>query len=126
MLTAVTEVAADGETPAALLADSAAHYIAANDAACALTGRSREELLSLSVWDLTPQIAVAEGREAWARFVESGNLSGAYVLKTPSGRRDPGSLRLVRQHPARLPSLSPAVSSAGAGRRRRAPITHPF
>ena len=85
VLTAVTEVSKEGETPAALLADSTAHYIAANDAACALTGRSREELLSLSVWDLTPQVGVADGREAWARFVESGALAGAYVLKTPAG-----------------------------------------
>lgn len=86
VLTALNEVAgADGDTPAALLTDSAAHYIAANDAACVLTGRSREELLSLSVWDLTPQIRVAEGRQAWARLVEAGALSGAYVLKTASG-----------------------------------------
>lgn len=87
VLAAINEVAAaDGDAPAALLADSAAHYIAANDAACALTGRSREELLSLSVWDLTPQVRVSEGQQAWARLVESGSLSGAYVLKTPSGR----------------------------------------
>ena len=84
VLAAVTEVA-DGEPTAALLADSAAHYIAVNDAACRLTGRSREELLSLSVWDLTPQLAVPDGRQAWARFVETGALSGAYVLRTPSG-----------------------------------------
>ncbi|HEX6589395.1 MAG TPA: PAS domain S-box protein, partial [Longimicrobiales bacterium] len=36
------------------LADNTAHYIAVNDAACRLTGRSREELLSLHVSDLTP------------------------------------------------------------------------
>lgn len=86
VLVALNEVsAADGDTPAALLTDSSAHYIAANDAACALTGRSREELLSLSVWDLTPQLRGVEGRQAWATQVESGALSGAYVLKTPSG-----------------------------------------
>jgi DNA-binding response OmpR family regulator len=85
VLTAVTELSADGEAPAALIADTAAHYIAANDAACALTGRTREELLSLSVWDLTPHASVADGRKAWAQFVETGTLSGAYVLRTPSG-----------------------------------------
>ena len=85
VLTAVTELSADGDAPAALLADSAAHYIAANDAACQLTGRTREELLSLSVWDLTPQASVAATRQAWARFVETGTSSGAYVLLTPSG-----------------------------------------
>jgi two-component system, OmpR family, response regulator len=53
ILDAVNEIAADGDTPAALL-DNASHYVAANDAACALTGRSREELLSLHVWDFKP------------------------------------------------------------------------
>lgn len=54
ILDAVNEVAADGDTPAALLADHGSHYVAANDAACALTGRSREELLSLHVSDFKP------------------------------------------------------------------------
>jgi PAS domain-containing protein len=85
VLTAVNEVATDGETPAALVADSSAQYIAANDAACVLTGRSREELLSLHVWDLTPRQAILEGQQAWARFVESGMQSGAYVLRSASG-----------------------------------------
>ena len=71
--------------PAALLADSAAHYIGANDAACVLTGRSREELLSLRVWDLTPEISVPQGKAQWAQFVSAGSLSGAYRLNGPSG-----------------------------------------
>lgn len=87
VLTAVEEVALGGDMPAALLADSTAHYIAANDVACALTGRSREELLTMNVWDLTPAGRVDDGQEQWARFVESGTLSGAYVLQTPSGGR---------------------------------------
>ena len=87
ILDLVNEVAADGDAPAALLADDTAQYIAVNDAACALTGRSREELLSLHVWDLTPQRALADGRQAWTRFVESGSQqSGAYVLANPSGQ----------------------------------------
>ena len=74
-----------GETPAALLADSAAQYIDANDAACALTGRSRAELLSMHVWDLSPQPDVSDSQAAWARFVESGAQSGAYVLRNAAG-----------------------------------------
>lgn len=116
VLTTVSEVAAaDGDTPAALLTDSAAHYIAANDAACALTGRSREELLSLSVWDLTPQIRVAEGRQAWTRLVESGALSGAYLLKTASGgeiqaRFASAANVLPGCHLSLLQSVPPALS----------------
>jgi DNA-binding response OmpR family regulator len=60
ILEALNEVAAGGDAPAALLADSAAHCVAVNDAACALTGRSREELLSLQVSDVTsPRTLVA-------------------------------------------------------------------
>jgi DNA-binding response OmpR family regulator len=119
VLAAVTEVAADGEMPAALLADSAAHYIAANDAACTLTGRTREDLLSMSVWDLTPQIDVAVGRQAWARFVESGALSGAYVLTTPSGdevqaRFAASAHVLPGCHLSLLQSVPPALSGDDA------------
>lgn len=85
ILELVSEVAADGDTPAALVADDAAHYIGVNDAACALTGRSREELLSLHVWDLTPPRVLADGRKAWSQFVRAGTQSGAYVLTKPSG-----------------------------------------
>jgi len=87
VLDALREVVTDDEMPAALLTDDAAHYIAANDAACTLTERSRDELLSLHVWDLTPKEAVDGSREAWARFVESGALSGAYLLTVPSGKQ---------------------------------------
>jgi PAS domain-containing protein len=83
MLAVVDVVGASA--PAALLADSAAHYIGVNDAACALTGRSREELLSLRVWDLTPEISVPQGKAQWAQFVSAGSLSGAYRLNGPSG-----------------------------------------
>jgi CheY-like chemotaxis protein len=71
--------------PAALLADSDAHYIGANDAACALTGRSHRELLSLSVWDLTPEVGRNDGRQRWTRFVRAGSLAGAYQLQGPGG-----------------------------------------
>jgi CheY-like chemotaxis protein len=84
VMAAVSEVI-DDKTLAALLANSSARYIGANDAACALTGRSREELLSLSVWDLTPQFGVATGRRQWAHFVKAGQLAGAYQLHGPQG-----------------------------------------
>ena len=87
VLEALREVATGDDMPAALLADNRAQYIAVNDAACALTERTREELLSLHVWDLTPKDAVADGRQAWARFVESGTLAGPYVLTAPSGKQ---------------------------------------
>ena len=114
ILTAVTEVAPNGDAPAALLADTAAQYIAVNDAACTLTGRSREELLSLHVWDLTPDDAVAEGRLQWARFVESGALAGAYVLRTANGNvpaRFAASAHVLPDcHLSLIQSLPPALA----------------
>jgi DNA-binding response OmpR family regulator len=72
VLEVVNEVTADEDTLAALLADNTAHFIAVNDAACRLTGRSREELLSLQVGDLTPPRAAVA---ASADILPGWNLS---------------------------------------------------
>ena len=85
VLEAVDAIVGGSEAPAALLADGTARYIGVNDAACELTGRSRDQLLELTVWDLTPRLAVAEGQRQWAHFVERGTLSGDYRLWTPDG-----------------------------------------
>ena len=85
VMAALEDVAEGEEPPAALLADGSAHYIEVNEAACSLTGRSREELLALSVWDLTPEVALAEGRRLWNQFVAGGTLTGPYRLRTPAG-----------------------------------------
>jgi CheY-like chemotaxis protein len=84
VLSAVTEVGGQ-PPPAALLADSTARYIGVNDAACSLTGRSRDELLSLCVWDLTPEVDLAQGKVRWAQFVSEGGMSGACTLQGPTG-----------------------------------------
>lgn len=73
-------------TPAALVADSSARFIEMNDAACALTGRSREELLSLHVWDLQAEPG-AGARKDWEQFVTLGSMAGAYELLGPAGTR---------------------------------------
>ncbi len=82
---AAVEQATAARTPAALLADSGACYIDANPEACALTGRSRDELLSLHVWDLTSQIAADAVRQQWEQFVRSGAQAGAYSIQGPAG-----------------------------------------
>lgn len=84
VMSAVSDIAEE-PMPAALLANTAARYIAANDAACVLIGRSREELLTLSVWDLTPAASIDASRRQWEAFVSGGMLSGAYNLSGPSG-----------------------------------------
>jgi CheY-like chemotaxis protein len=85
VLSAVMEVGGQPQ-PAALLADSTARYIGVNDAACTLTGRSRDELLSLRVWDLTPDVNLSQGKVQWEQFVSAGAMSGAYTLQSPAGK----------------------------------------
>jgi len=73
--------------PAAILvANDRGRYIDANARAAALTGYSREELLKLSVWDLTPPLRQGLGRRLWREFLQRGRMSGEYRLRRKSGR----------------------------------------
>ena len=87
----------DGEDPSAalpvligrtttpmLLADDQRRLVEANEAACALTGRSRDELLRLRVDDLVS----AEGiGELWQAFLREGEQAGRISLTTKRGDR---------------------------------------
>jgi len=83
----------ESQTAAAcvLAADDQARLVAASDAALALIGYPRAELLASTVWDLTPPDDLANGRATWQRFLEAGEFDGFYRLK----RKD-GSLVWVR------------------------------
>lgn len=76
---------------AALVADDAGYYVAANAAALALTGYTREDLLKRSVADLTaaPDADVAD--RLWNSFVRADHQRGGYAL-----RRQDGSTVYVR------------------------------
>jgi PAS domain S-box-containing protein len=76
----------DHALDAILFADDEARYADANPAACALTGYSREELLGLSVWDLTPGPERDHGRELWRTFLADGHQHGEYSLACKDGR----------------------------------------
>jgi PAS domain S-box-containing protein len=52
----------------------------ANDAACTLTGYSRDELRELTVLELTPT-AQTEAAQLWDEFRESGVQHGRYDLR---------------------------------------------
>jgi PAS domain S-box-containing protein len=68
-----------------LVADADARYVAANTAALRLTGYTREELLALTVWDLTAPSHLADGQAAWRRFLNEGQFDGLYRLKRKDG-----------------------------------------
>ena len=70
---------------AALVADDAGYYVAANAPALALTGFSRDELLKRSVADLTaPDDAPVEER-LWNSFLRSDHQRGSYALLRKDG-----------------------------------------
>src|SRR2546423_1871459 len=56
----------------ALMANSPGRYILANNRAAVLTGYADDELLRLSVWDLTATNNQADGRRRWQEFVKRG------------------------------------------------------
>jgi PAS domain S-box-containing protein len=70
---------------ALLVVNNHARYIDANRAATILTGYSRQELLRLSVWDLTPPAERTGGQAQWRSFLRRGELSGTYRLQTKTG-----------------------------------------
>ena len=70
---------------ATMVADDEGRYVAVNDAACRLLGYSRQELLALSVWDLTPDPHEVEGLILWKEFIEVGAQAGVYWLARKDG-----------------------------------------
>jgi PAS domain S-box-containing protein len=61
------------------VADEEGRYVAVNQAACALLGYTREELLELRVSD------VAEASGKWEEMRRQGNLSGVSTLTRKDG-----------------------------------------
>ena len=69
--------------PAAVfVADERGRYVAVNQAACALVGYSREELLTMRVTDL---IAPEKAAGPWGEMVANGTQRGRSMLKRKDG-----------------------------------------
>lgn len=68
-----------------LLAGDDACYVDANPAACELLGFDRDELLAISVWDLTPELNRDTGQALWEDFLASGKQNGEYVVMRKDG-----------------------------------------
>ncbi len=75
----------DNTQDAILLADDEARYVDANPAACALLGYKRDELLQMTVWDITPPTNRDLGREQWRAFIAAGRQAGEYTLNRRDG-----------------------------------------
>jgi PAS domain S-box-containing protein len=68
-----------------LVADDRGRFVEVNEEAVRFLGYSREELLSLSVWDLTPPPADLTGLALWQDFIRTGKQEGQYEVVTKRG-----------------------------------------
>jgi PAS domain S-box-containing protein len=76
---------------AAVVVDDAGYYIGANEAASRLTGYSLDELLDLSIPDLTAPADAAPGARLWNSFVRSDYQRGTFIIR----RKDGTAIRVV-------------------------------
>ena len=89
-----------------LLMDDAGHFVDANPSMCQLLGYSREELLKLSVWDITTAPDRERIPDLMASFLSAGTQSGEYTLLCKDGTTRVADYRAVANM---LPGLHLAV-----------------
>jgi PAS domain S-box-containing protein len=70
---------------AAVVADDGGWVIAANEAACRLTAYALDELLELSVPDLTAPADAKPGERLWNSFVRSDYQRGTFTIRRKDG-----------------------------------------
>lgn len=66
---------------AVLIADDSRHYVDANDAACALLGLTREELLQRRIDEVLPTAPDADVEDMWRRFLAEGVQHGQFSIE---------------------------------------------
>jgi PAS domain S-box-containing protein len=91
---------------AILVANNGARYVEANGIACSLTGYSRVELLTKSVWDVTPTPSRETGRALWRQFLANGLFDGPYTIT----RKDGG---LLSVHAVAVANVVPGLHVSG-------------
>ena len=102
---------------AALVADDGGYYVAANEAALALTGFSREELLERSVSDLTAAGDAAVERAPLEFVRQIGSPAGLVFAAAEGWLHRARALRRVCQRCSRRPRVVPDTSRAARGTR---------
>jgi PAS domain S-box-containing protein len=70
---------------AILFMDDDGRCVDANPAACALLDSSREQLIQMTIWDITPPPNLELGRKQWRAFLDSGRQAGEYTLSRRNG-----------------------------------------
>jgi len=98
---AVFELAAEG----IILFSTEGRYVDVNPAFCTITGYSREELLDMSVGQLTRPQEIEELREIYAHFIAGEQLTGSHTFV----RKDGDMVRIEYQG---VPHIMPDVHLA--------------
>lgn len=80
---------------AILLADDGGRYLDANPSACNLLGYTRQEMLNLSITDITPEPYRHLVPQAWSEFLALGSMSGEYSVRHRQGTQIPVEFRAV-------------------------------
>ena len=75
----------DSALSSVMLANDEAKCMAANAAACRLTGYSETEMLTRSVWDFAPLDVIEEARMLWGRFLVNGECAGDFLMVQKDG-----------------------------------------
>ena len=70
---------------AVLLADNTGRFIGANPAASELTGFSRRELLTFSMFDITPPLDEKDVALLWRAFLVTGRQDGDIAIRRRDG-----------------------------------------
>jgi len=84
---AETVLASVANAPSAvLIADDDGRLLDANAAASLLTGYTRDELRSMSLWELTPAPEQQVGHDRWNAFLRERRSEGVYHLRRKDGQ----------------------------------------
>ena len=78
-------VASARGTDPVVIANDERQIVDANDAACELLGRTREEILELRIEDIAAPELAPEVERMWAQFLALRRLSGVFGVRTPDG-----------------------------------------
>jgi PAS domain S-box-containing protein len=108
-----------------LVADDERRYVDVNPAACLLIRLDREEILGLSIDDLTPPGLAEQTASLWEAFLRDGTQSGSFELYMPDGARvavdysakanvEPGRHLSLLYFPASAPSRRPGTEALSA------------
>jgi two-component system, NarL family, sensor histidine kinase UhpB len=69
------------------IADITGEIIEVNDAACRITGFSRNELLKMSLLDLIVEESLEKGQEQFSRLLETGSLNTDFEVRHKNGSK---------------------------------------